>query len=286
MCDGEAADAGVTDAGRVVDAGLIDASRPAQADAATPDGATDSGAGESGTPDAGVAPDASGPSDGGASRFAVRIPTDSARVLVSDVGGDLYPSTFTYEAWVNFDRLIPGLSQDIFVAATSMGALILRIDTSDNLSCSIEVADIYGVQRAQIMNASVQVTAGTWHHLACTHDDAGTLALYIDGIQRASTLHGPVTLRLPPAGTTLGVGQNASPLPTGMNFQGMIDEVRISNAVVYTGAPFTPERHPTVESSTVALFHFDEGSGTTATDAVGPGRHAATLDMGATWVPE
>jgi hypothetical protein len=57
------------------------------------------------------------------------------------------------------------------------------------------------------------------------------------------------------------------------------DTARANNGV-------TPSRRQTLEASTVALYHFDEGAGTSATDEVGPGRHPAMLDMGATLAPE
>ncbi len=53
------------------------------------------------------------------------------------------------------------------------------------------------------------------------------------------------------------------------SFNGWIDEVRISTGVRYTGN-FTPALTPFVpDASTLALYHFDEGSGTLVLDASG-----------------
>ena len=54
-------------------------------------------------------------------------------------------------------------------------------------------------------------------------------------------------------------------------FNGLIDEVRISNIVCYTTS-FTPPTAPfSVDSSTVALWHFEEEAGQIVTDATGHG---------------
>jgi hypothetical protein len=71
----------------------------------------------------------------------------------------------------------------------------------------------------------------------------------------------------------------------GGEFVGVIDELRVSDVIRYFGA-HTPLRRMAVDASTIALFHFDEGTGTNTIDAVGPGRHMATLNSDAEWVSE
>ena len=54
-------------------------------------------------------------------------------------------------------------------------------------------------------------------------------------------------------------------------FRGQIDEVRISAIARYT-ADFTPHTSPQVpDAYTIALYHFDEGSGDITADATGNG---------------
>lgn len=256
------------------------------------DGGTDAGpstmdAGEDA--DAGPNPDGAVSSDAGvdagsASGHVLHLPVDDARVLVSDVGGDLYPTLFTYELWVYFDRVIAGLDQTLLLAGDSSGNIIIRIHSDDTLYCTTRSTSFDGL-RAILDDASTHVTAGEWHHIACVSNGSDRLELYMDGIQRA-VAETSGTMQVPAAGTTLGIGQGTSPLPApNLRFQGFIDEVRISNAQRYTG-PFTPPRHLALDSSTVALFRFDEGTGMTTMDEVGPGRHAAMLEFGATWAPE
>jgi hypothetical protein len=63
-------------------------------------------------------------------------------------------------------------------------------------------------------------------------------------------------------------------------FRGQLDEVRLSNALRYAGsfprpiAPFVPD------ANTMALYHFDEGSGTIAADAAPGGSSPGVLRVG------
>lgn len=63
-------------------------------------------------------------------------------------------------------------------------------------------------------------------------------------------------------------------------FRGLIDELRISNVARYS-ASYTPEKHFKPDANTVALYHFDEGSGTVAKDSSRNGHHGEI--HGATW---
>ncbi len=65
-------------------------------------------------------------------------------------------------------------------------------------------------------------------------------------------------------------------------FAGRIDEVRISNIARYRG-DFTPARRFEPDESTLALYHFDEGTGDLLKDSSGNGHHGRI--HGATWVP-
>lgn len=64
-------------------------------------------------------------------------------------------------------------------------------------------------------------------------------------------------------------------------FSGIIDEVRMSSTVRYA-ASFSPQRRFTPDEYTVALYHFDAGSGDVAKDSSGNGFDGKIV--GATWV--
>ena len=65
-------------------------------------------------------------------------------------------------------------------------------------------------------------------------------------------------------------------------FNGIIDEVRVSDAARYTET-FTPEVRFEPDDVTIALWHMDEGDGTTATDEVS--EMVAPMVGGVEWVP-
>lgn len=122
------------------------------------------------------------------------------------------------------------------------------------------------------------VADNQWHHVAVTRRTNGGMAIFVDG---------------QPDGDTTGAAGDAS-YRDGRNvngntwdpyivlgaekhdagsaypsFNGWLDELRISNTVRYTAA-FTPPASPfTTDGATVALYHFDEGTGTGVADVSG-----------------
>jgi hypothetical protein len=92
-------------------------------------------------------------------------------------------------------------------------------------------------------------------------NDSEFLYLFADGVEIGSTyVYGYSSVWNDDSYLIVGSSGDAV-------FSGLIDEVRISSVARYT-ADFTPEDRFTVDSDTLALWHFDEGTGTTATDEV------------------
>lgn len=125
---------------------------------------------------------------------------------------------------------------------------------------------------------TASATAGSWHHVAATVDKNGTMRLFVDGTAAGSQASG-ITSFIPSLGDEnrdLAIG-SVFPYPEGSSpaaafqFQGAIDEVRISNTIRYQGN-FTPLTTPLVsDSSTRLLLHFDEAQGTKILDSSGNG---------------
>jgi hypothetical protein len=122
------------------------------------------------------------------------------------------------------------------------------------------------------------VTDSQWHHVAVTRRTTGAMALFVDGQPDGSTTgaSGDASYR---DGRAVGgnpwdpyIVLGAEKHDAGAaypSFNGWMDELRISNTVRYTAA-FSPPAAPfTPDDNTMALYHFDEGTGTTITDVAG-----------------
>src|SRR5262249_59346735 len=96
------------------------------------------------------------------------------------------------------------------------------------------------------------------------------------------SVKGPTANTAAPASSTgaFGIGEAADAIAE--YFNGLIDEVRISNVVRYT-ASFAPQlANFSPDANTVALYHLDEGNGTTTADASG-NNSTGVLTVGAAW---
>ncbi|MBE2238054.1 MAG: LamG domain-containing protein [Caldilineaceae bacterium] len=122
------------------------------------------------------------------------------------------------------------------------------------------------------------VTDSQWHHVAVTRRTTGAMALFVDGQPDGSTTgaSGDASYR---DGRAVGgnpwdpyIVLGAEKHDAGAaypSFNGWMDELRISNTVRYTAAFSRPAAPFTPDDNTMALYHFDEGTGTTITDVAG-----------------
>ncbi len=122
----------------------------------------------------------------------------------------------------------------------------------------------------------------TWTHVALVRS-GGTFVLYENGVNLpfgySGTSGTAATLPLIPA-SSFFVGGESSSHPD--YFPGEIDEVRLSNMARYS-SNFTPPTKPfTSDGNTLALYHFNEGSGSVAEDSSGNGNDL-TLVNSPTW---
>ena len=126
---------------------------------------------------------------------------------------------------------------------------------------------------------ATNVQDGGWHHVAVTRVSAtGQVRLWVDGKLDASGTGptGDVSYRdgrstaYPSSDPFLVLGAEKHDAgPAYPSFAGYLDELRLSSSVRYT-APFTPSATPHApDVSTLALYHFDEGSGTQLLDSSG-----------------
>ncbi len=188
------------------------------------------------------------------------IAVDAAEI---DLGG-----TFTFDVYLRAEAA-PG--SGILPVVAWNGAFAIYQDTEGRL-----VAGPSEPPPAKTAVVSpVSLFDGAYHHLALTYGQSGYATLYLDGTR---LMLGPVALGSAPV-TTLHLGcwpeQDVA-------FRGDIGEARLSDVAFY-GSDFEPEWRPyDVESTTLVLWHLDEGEGRKVYDATGIAR--GTIEVEA-WVP-
>lgn len=145
--------------------------------------------------------------------------------------------------------------------------------------------------------SSAAVLDNAWHHVAVTRRASdGRMQVWVDGAlagaNASSPAGGNVSYRVGrstsyPADPTLVFGAEKHDAGSAYpSFNGWLDEVRVSTTLRYTAAFAPPTARFAVDVSTAALYHFDEGTGTSVADAVGssPGtRVVGGPSSGPTW---
>ena len=158
---------------------------------------------------------------------------------------DLANGSFTVEAWVNF---LERQWEEVFIKAGAYG-LHIETDFSGNHCMWIDYPCLVGCCTSR------RYLSLGWHHVALVYDAAaGQTRAYYDGTQRCSA-----TCSAGNSNQPLWVGKGL----TGNPMRGAVDELRVSSVARYSGA-FTPPAGPfSCDSSTCALWHFDEFAGAT-----------------------
>lgn len=119
------------------------------------------------------------------------------------------------------------------------------------------------------------VADNQWHHIAVTRRTSGEMALFVDGepdgavtgvAGDASYNNGRSTSYDWDPYIVLGAEKHdaGDPYPS---FNGWLDELRISNTGRYSAAFERPSAPFMTDGATMALYHFDEGTGTTLNDS-------------------
>ncbi|MFO0905527.1 MAG: LamG-like jellyroll fold domain-containing protein [Pirellulales bacterium] len=121
-----------------------------------------------------------------------------------------------------------------------------------------------------------RVARERWMHLAVVFNEK-ELRFHANG-----ELAGTKSLELPADNTSLNFSIGA--VGAGLTFFGLIDEVRISSIARYDGQ-FVPQRRFEPDEHTLALYHFDEGSGEIVHDSSGHG-HDGKVNGSPKWIPE
>lgn len=188
---------------------------------------------------------------------------------VLDLGGD-----FTVEAWVKPASTANGAEMDVVShhdPYASKGWALLLLDGRFEIVAWGN--DIGGRKAYSAGNSgSAYVVAGKWSHVAGTLSD-GTLRIYYDGVLKDTQDFGLTFGRSSWRGA-LAIGRGAWAAQNA--FAGEIAEVRLSSSARWTGNTCTRPNAPLAsDGSTVALWRFDETSGSAIVDASGKGHDGA-----------
>lgn len=212
----------------------------------------------------------------------VKIPIDPP------VPADIGATDFTLEFWMKAsaaDNTAPAIN----CASNNWisGNIVFdrdRFDQDRNYGISIAGGSIaFGVMGSGFSAATIcssrNVLDGQWHHVAVQRRlSDGRMWIYIDGVLEAQG-DGPTGDASYPDGYSssypndpylvIGAEKHDADNNRFPSYSGWVDEVRLSSVIRYTGA-FTPPATPFApDADTVALYHFDEGSGVSIADSSG-----------------
>ena len=214
-------------------------------------------------------------------------PTDIVQTSGFDWGPDPVMA-LTVEAWIRSDTNSQPAYARIAVhhlgCSPGAGSSAFGLDVqSGNLLVFSTCTDGSPYDSAVTYPAASLVSDGAWHHVAAQWISGTSLTIFVDGLQVAQKTAGVGAGGLGRPNLDLGIGR--IPFNQGhtgnQNFVGAIGSVHLSRVARYATA-FTPPTHAVEDSETLALWQFDEGAGTTATDGAPTGQDATIT--GATWL--
>lgn len=121
-----------------------------------------------------------------------------------------------------------------------------------------------------------------WYTVAETYDGA-RLRVFVDGILQATE---PMTGSIPQTAQPLRIGSVYGVVGQPDWFNGVIDEVHVSNVVRFTDHYVVPNGPATADANTRGLWHLDEGTGSTAIDSSSFLNHGTVSPQGASWTTD
>ena len=224
-------------------------------------------------------------------RVKVRIDTPP---VPADVGGD-----FTIEFWMKTTAsggsCSPGNTGDGWIT----GRTIIDRDVygnGDHGDYGIALAAgriCFGVARGSLgttIYGSANVANGQWRHIAVTRNaSSGQMRIFVDGQLDAQgagptgdiSYHNGRSTSYPNSDPFLVFGAEKHDAGSAYpSYAGLLDDIRISNVVRYTSAFTRPTAPHAADGQTVALYRFDEGSGTTISDSAPGGGSPGVRQIG------
>ena len=169
-------------------------------------------------------------------------------------------NTWTIEVWVMYDdtqNQSPIIRKGEGADLPSYWIYGKRSETSGSYSNIPSGGYQYGSMDAQSvwLYSNSDKTVGKWHHIALVKSEE-YLELFIDGISNSKEA---AQNKVFGNESALSFGARINDYP--VFFSGLIDEIRFSFIPRYS-ENFTPEKRLSTDSSTTAVWHFEETSGT------------------------
>ncbi|MCJ7805610.1 LamG domain-containing protein [Patescibacteria group bacterium] len=202
----------------------------------------------------------------GSDPYALEFDGDDGVTVPDSATNRLMGSDWTIRAWVYLDT-----------TAASTRVIIDKKGTDYarkwyfGINPSRQLAFGFWSDAAGFMNSTGTVSLGTWTHVQVSRD-TGTNTIYfaINGNIESQPFQGdPGTPSY--FNGLMRIGLDGGDWPPQDNFDGKIDEIEMSNVVRNT-ANFTPQTTKlSPDANTKALWHFDEGTGTSTSDSSGNG---------------
>lgn len=210
--------------------------------------------------------------------------------IIADTGAVLWPTTMnagTVEMWFRPDTILKSDTHDpdyTFLFSKN-------ISGSNAGDMGITWKRGYGTLQGFIQDGTATTDVFTdqeiwhprWTHVAYIWDTNDSMRIFINGVQSSDfepNTAGETCPPVPAGAQSLVIGSGSTNLLYNRfeTFRGQIDEVRIS-AIGRYDTTFTPATAPfTTDAYTLALWHFDEGTGDVAVDATGNGFDAILGD--------
>ncbi len=157
-----------------------------------------------------------------ATRLGTCVRFDGAEGSFVDLGLFHPGNSVTLEAWVNAD----------LTASSTFKAIIARWDGSYEMDWNpTDVGNLVIRNDANafgIVATAAPISRGQWHHMVSVFD-AGTLTIYVDGVQGSSQTIGGVLQNAGPTPDRVLVGATRS---GNFNWKGLIDEVAIYDSAL------------------------------------------------------
>jgi len=162
---------------------------------------------------------------------------------------------FTVEAWLRPDAFAADAAVVSKRAAGSDNGWHLAVNASGRPFFQVSI----GANPSLVAGGAL--TVGQWHHVALVYDSGSGLGtFFIDGAPDSS---GPLPSPNAAASPDLLVGSDGAGV--GDAWDGLIDDIRISSVARY-GITFIPDTSLSSDADTLALWGFEEGSGSTVHD--------------------